>query len=326
MDEKKDFLKGYHEGLMDNLNHISDDLLKAKWFFLATIAAIGTAYFKIFKSDKENWFAFIAVCLIGNIIFWLLSEYTLSHAFLFRFIQSKLAKIENDFKEKSKDPATKEYFLFEDNEKKRRFGTDYFIPDQFIPIYWASSWLIIINAIIATALLRRENIPLNIVNENLYINSWTRILILLFLSMPFIWKLWTYHCYKLSKFIKENCNFKIVTCKEGKCNDYFELPQKNVWIGLIIALIGLIINLIFPDKRIVHLLIILGLIISFFLVIIGFIIHLSKTIIRLDLPRLNSFFAQLFTPEIVYDSSDVVCVRFYEKWFYRVCAVLYNIT
>ena len=46
---KLEFFSDYHKSLADNRNHISDDLLKAKWFFLAAIAAIGTAYIKIGK-------------------------------------------------------------------------------------------------------------------------------------------------------------------------------------------------------------------------------------------------------------------------------------
>ena len=103
------FYRDYHKSLTDNLNHISDDLLKAKWFFLAAIAAVGIAYEKILSilaNHTQIWFGFVAVCLVGNIIFWLISEYTLSHAFLFRFIQSKLAKIEQVFNTpgKIKDP------------------------------------------------------------------------------------------------------------------------------------------------------------------------------------------------------------------------------
>jgi hypothetical protein len=144
MCDKKEYYISVHASMTENLNRISGDLLQAKWFFLASIAAIGTAYVKfvdeaMIKAGLQHVGIFIT-CLIGNIIFWFLSEYTLSHAFLFRFVQSKLAEVEKASGEKGnvKNPSDESYFLANDNGEKR-LSIDFFIPDQFVPIYWASS-------------------------------------------------------------------------------------------------------------------------------------------------------------------------------------------
>lgn len=96
---KVDLLVDDHNKMVENLNKISDDLLKAKWNFLASISAIGLAYKYVL--DKYIWdlhkeYLFFVICLIGNLIFWMLSEYAISHGFLFRYIQAKAAKIEKE--------------------------------------------------------------------------------------------------------------------------------------------------------------------------------------------------------------------------------------
>ena len=350
------FLTEQHKTLTDNLNHISGDLLRAKWFFLATIAAVGTAYIKIISSTKVvwgstllcgfgqitesvegNWFALIIVCLIGNIIFWLISEYALSHAFLFRFIQSKLAKIEKDFDTPgtSKDPSELSYFIKE-NRGKIFPETDYIIPDQFVPIYWASSWLILINTLVMMAFVPDKTIPMNIIPVFIKINNWTRFLFFLFLSMPFIWKLWTYHCYKLNKFINEHCNFKIKYCPRSfKINifkkfedDFFALPQLQSLFGIVMALLILIIYCFYQEEFFIKLAV-LFLLIAFWPVIFGFIIHFFRTIIRVDLPKLRGLL--FFTPELKLIDGKVP-IYYLEKnsrfshTLKHILAVLYTIT
>jgi hypothetical protein len=79
---------------IENINRISDDLLKAKWYFLASLSAIGLAYTYTAKSHwtirailddffnytlKVNvnpsnikipdYIQILLICIIGNIIF-----------------------------------------------------------------------------------------------------------------------------------------------------------------------------------------------------------------------------------------------------------------
>lgn len=314
-----DFFSEYHKSLTDNLNHISDDLLKAKWFFLATIAALGTAYIKIAElpDNKQFWFGFVAVCLIGNIIFWLISEYTLSHAFLFRFIQSKLAKIEQafDVSGKIKDPTTEEYFI-----KDNRLEIDYIIPDQFVPIYRASTWLIIINTIIAMSLdpMNDINVFIAYLRIDFEMDIWKRALIYLTISLPLIWKLWTYYCYKIDKFINENCKFEIVRRKNKKHCPYFVFP---IWPSLIGASLGILAYIIFNRGSDIGMckLLTSGLVGYFWPVMAGLIINILRTLFRL-----NSLLRMLriFTPLVKKNGATYVI----EARCFRILAVLYNIT
>jgi len=315
---KLEFFSDYHKSLTDNLNHISDDLLKAKWFFLAAIAAVGTAYIKLVETtNPQIWFGFIAICLIGNMIFWLISEYTLSHAFLFRFIQSKLAKIEQlfDVPGKIKDPTSLEYFIKDD-----RLGIDYIIPDQFVPIYWGSTWLIIINTIVAMTLdpVTDKDLFIAYLKVNFTLDIWKRALIYLIISLPLIWKLWTYYCYKIDKFINENCSFEIVIRKKKKYRGYFVFP---VWPSLIGALLGVLAYIIFvksSDLKVIQL-ITIGLVFYFWPVIAGLFINILRTFFRL-----NAFLQALriFTPSV--KEEGVTYVVGYR--FTRILAMLYNIT
>lgn len=203
MKKREEFLISSHESNVENLNCISDDLLKVKWYFLATIASIGIAYYYILKEISlclRNDAIYITF-LIGNIIIFLISEYILSHGFLFRFIQSKIASIEEEYGQKPKNPANVDYFLIASKRKPfMRLNYDYFIPDQFVPIYWATIWAIILNTI--SGLLLINNINKNNLNDSdiyLFIST----------ALFMITKIWLYHLYKINKFVNENSNIKI---------------------------------------------------------------------------------------------------------------------
>ena len=45
--QNEKFLSAYHQSLTDDINHISVEFMKAKWFFLATIGAAGIAYWNL---------------------------------------------------------------------------------------------------------------------------------------------------------------------------------------------------------------------------------------------------------------------------------------
>jgi len=173
------FLVKEFEILTGNLNYISNDLLKAKWYFLATLAALGLGYKYILElnnnifSPEQFPFLLVIIFITGDVVLWLIGEYILSRGFLFRYIQSKLAEIEkaeiehylyykniiidSRSKELVKDPRKRDNFLFKDKDgekeskdgKKERLFFDFFIPDQFIPLYWASIWEILINGLSA---------------------------------------------------------------------------------------------------------------------------------------------------------------------------------
>jgi ABC-type Co2+ transport system permease subunit len=344
MDEAKriKFFANYHESLNDNLNHISDDLLRAKWFFLATIAALGTAYIKIYDSQSlHNKWSFWLICLVGNIIFWLLSEYTLSHAFLFRFIQARLAKIEKMFKDstgdrnsikvaiKIKDPTDDETFI-----KNNRLFNDYFIPDQFLPIYWASTWLIIINSIICfllcsisanSKLTGNVFVAKGFLFYSIFSNSKSIIfdhpLFYTLISVPFIWKLWTYYVYKLDKFIKENCTFKIIFNIQ---DPYFKFPFLQSIIpccSAFIIYLGIIwLTTITFDFKDISLLLIIA---YFWPVLAGLVIHFLRTILRVNLTW--KIFGKLFTPAVSKNEYTGDYKVLLSPWL-RLFSVLYTIT
>lgn len=235
---KKKFYSSFHENLTGNINKISDGLLRAQWFSLATIAAIGTAYMNLVNSIKcmeLKAFGYLIVCLSGNVIFWLISEYALSHGFLFRWMQYRLAKIEKIFDLSGiKNPSEEKYFIIKNKlTNQLELRTDYFIPDQFVPIYWASTWFIVINTIISCFLNYR--------NDYLICHKWVWVLYILF-SLPLIWKTWRYHCYKLNKFIEDEeiCNFKIIH-NNSSIDNFYKFPMETEPYGALFFLdIGLV--------------------------------------------------------------------------------------
>ncbi|MCX5808524.1 MAG: hypothetical protein NTX36_04005 [Proteobacteria bacterium] len=282
-----------HKGLTDDLNHISDDLLKAKWFFLASIAALGTAYLKICDSgclavDQKMWALWIdqkmwalwIVCLVGNVIFWLICEYALSHAFLFRFVQGQLANIETLFGTLGtiKDPTqARNYINFETD----RLKIDFVIPDQFVPIYWASIWLMLINSSASFFLLWRSFYPCQ---DQLFMFGWLHMAV----TFPLIWKLWTYHAYKIDKFLREICKLVFVRgdlgyIDEGSLNThlYFKFPTLPSVVALLVAMA---FCLLIYGRSSPHKFVFWGLCAYFFLVPLGIVVHVLRTILTLEIP------------------------------------------
>ena len=241
-----------HNILVENLNRISDDLLKVKWYFLASISAIGLAYSYVLKDNwsiSGNMFEFIEyyfdlkfiatpfnqsnnsykifiICIIANIIFWLINEYALSHGFLFRYIQAKASKKEKYFNsiyyygrnnlyndKLIKDPTDKAMFL---NTNDKELKVDYFIPNQFIPIYWATIWIILINSIFSISIIDNDCEHLK------YVIS--------IFVLTLIFKIIAYHIYKINKFITTLSIYNIfVSGKKG--HDYFyKLPQRKDYL------------------------------------------------------------------------------------------------
>lgn len=228
---KTNFFISEHSILINNLNKISDDLLKSKWYFLASLATLGLSYSYIFKVDyifpicRQN-LVFI-VCVIGDIIFWLISEYVISHAFLFRYIQAKASQKEryfyyNIFDTKFiKNPSSiSQFVVFGDNDNPDRLNIDYFIPDQFLPIYWASIWIILVNTAFAYLVLD-------------YYNSYHLKFILIIISLILIIKLLCYIIYKINKFISSFCDFEIKIEKYHKRKDdvyFYSIPKSDEYL------------------------------------------------------------------------------------------------
>lgn len=252
LDKKLDFLSKDHESMIENLNRISDDLKKAKWYFLATMSAIGLAYEYAYSSYNFNGishkeYIFGGICLAGNIIFWMISEYILSHGFLFRYIQSRAAEIErlaysgvsSSLSGKfAKDPTEENKFVIYKDDKRLSgwLFFDYLLPDQFLPIYWASLWIVIINTIsglcFSFSIMKKDFERLEF--------------LFLVISLPLIWKLWHYHIHRLKQFVDVNCKFRI---RLSSCNNvFFEFPFRPM-TGLLygVFLIG-VINLIWFVK------------------------------------------------------------------------------
>ena len=161
---KEKYFRQSHKIYINNLNHISKDLIKAKWLFLASIGSIGLGYhYAINEPAHLNYIIIISLFTFGNLISWLIGEYILSHGFLFRFIQTKIAKAEKYYGELTNDPSHEDYFFIEmGNSGQRKLSLRYFIPDQFVPLYWASVWSIILNTILALTLIKQVKCELPI--------------------------------------------------------------------------------------------------------------------------------------------------------------------
>jgi len=324
---KLDFDTEHHKNLINNLNKISDDLLRAKWFFLATMGALGAAYLKVYDLNSieiKKW-AFILIGLSGNITFWLLSEYSVSHAFLFRYIQSRMAIIERSFKteingnrENIKDPAEKKMFI-----KNNRLEADYLIPDQFLPIYWASIWMMIINTI-TVALLIKGSANLD---NNKKIDFITYFMTYSLICVPLIWKLWTYYVYKLNKFIKENSKFKIIMCCnsiKNKNRDFFSFPMWEIFlIGIFFIFYFILCKYIFFENATIdnYLMILIILNLFFWPVYIGIIIQFFKIILRLDFHNCRVV-RKIFIPEVKKVNSNYLVNQ---NVVFQILTILYNI-
>ncbi len=267
-DKSGEFLISEHKSLLDDLNKISDDLLKAKWHFIVAISAIALAYKFIIEDFKrltnfgtfpligdynfssaltslhidgnEVYFAF-AICVVGNIILWLLSEYILSHGFLFRYIQGRAAVIEKIFnsgdnnlkvfKDKYQnlihDSFVKEEYIGLNN----KLDPDLVIPDQFGPLYWASIWLMVLNSIFGFFVVHHF---FELDQSTLSANWEFSFPIFILTSAFFVKKLLHYYLWKTRKLF-EKSGFIIYT-NEG--DDYLKYPK---WVDCCIGVICLCI-------------------------------------------------------------------------------------
>ncbi|WP_456325269.1 hypothetical protein [Desulfonauticus submarinus] len=169
-----------------SFNRIGDDLLKAKWYFLAILTALGVAYRYVF-CEPLPFISLLVVGALGNIVFWMLGEYIVSQGFLFRYLQTKTISIIKD----------------------GCLSLDYILPDQFMPLYWASLWAIILNT--GTAIYLYTTTPD------------LPIFIFLCFSLFLIWKLLSYHLYKIRQFLTKTISLKLVpACAEEK--NFFRFP------------------------------------------------------------------------------------------------------
>jgi len=280
----KKFLIKAHTIYVTNLNHISDDLLKVKYYFLLTISAIGFGYYYLSKLnislDKSYPIIIYLICLLGNIIFWLISEYSLSHGFLFRYLQARIAKAELFFNQELINIPNKEDFFMRKNEhslvRKSNHGDyfykDHIIPDQFVPIYWASIWTILLNLALSTTLTYGH--------ENF---SFIWFYITYFISFLFIFKIFAYYIYKVRHFIKNTCDFDIILISR-KCQnkiDFFELPHGLFCIFqviIVIIVLLFIINTYLSDNYNLKKMV-LSLVVVFWFPLFGIILHILKFIL-----------------------------------------------
>lgn len=334
--ENDTFYIEHHRGLTDDLNQISNGLKRANWLFLASIAAIGTAYAKIYSAvaicSEQKFWATWAVCLVGNIVFWLITEYALSHGFLFRFIQSQLARIETkfggpEFGLRVKDPTDHKEFIEEMEDKKLRIRHEQILPDQFVPIYWASTWLILINSAISFCM------EFSYEHYSLPKSLWLNIVI----SAPLIWKLWTYYGYKIDKFLHEHCHLEFVVPAKRlwRCNlwprneHYFTFPVIPSLVGLASATILYDITCIPFTSAVVdwNWFMFWASVGYFFPVPLGIFLHVLHTILRLDLhkmPILRGFGAPQINKGGCNKNNDKVYTL--KQWpCFRILTVLYRI-
>ncbi|MFZ5452214.1 MAG: hypothetical protein ACOZF2_10160 [Thermodesulfobacteriota bacterium] len=308
--------------LIENMNKISENLLKAKWYFLAALASFGFTYSYIFQqqvklikiegnqlrlergielSSSMLTIAIFVAFFLGNIVFWLISKYCLSHGFLYRIIQAKAAKKEIFFSKKLsdinenekerkenekerkrwiKDPSEKDHFYREIDERKDKNGIlkDYFLPDQFYPIFWMSLWAIIANSMLTIILL----IEYKLIDNNIYY-----FILVGTPSMLMIFNLFSYLIDKINRYINSYCKFEINIAYHNEPVPFYSLPvfvsKHRILSGFLISFILIsliIISLMFFS---INLCLLLELTIFFFIFffwipLFGIIIHLWKFI------------------------------------------------
>jgi hypothetical protein len=281
--QKTKFFIAEHSILINNLNKISDDLLKSKWHFLASIATLGLSYSFIFNTDYNfpimtQQLVFI-MCIIGDIIFWLISEYVISHAFLFRYIQAKAAQKEYYFyysvfnNKFIRDPSSiKQFVIFDYNNNPIYLNIDYIIPDQFLPIYWASIWLILINTAFACLAIGQYNYHFNF--------------ILIIISLILILKLFCYVIYKINKFIDSFCDFKVKIniCYKNEYSFFYSIPKFNEYLitGLWLSLSVIFILSCFYELELHNILYIIFIITFFWMPILGLISHFWRYLFQIS--------------------------------------------
>lgn len=334
--EKKEFLTEDYKSMVENLNKISYDLLKVKWYFLATISALGVAYIKFITVDSNsilsNSVAFIVICLVGNIIFWLICEYVIAHGFLFRLIQQRQAIIAEKFyscfnnKQRNiliRNPCDKKI------KENDRLVFDKILPDQFLPTYWASIWFIFLNTVVSCYLQYKYAVT---------IHPWYypfNILTLIFISSQFIMKIWNYYLFKTKTMFENNCGIKL-EFKEKDTKDQKDFIPKQLinykicsfscFLGVIsyLFLISIIILYIFPDidllSRIKGLsicwLIIIGLLISW-PIILGLCVYVLTNFIFFD--HSDSKFLH---PIVEISGNETVYIKEHLSRFRHLCCLL----
>jgi hypothetical protein len=207
------FIIQEHSAMLNNLNQISGQIKGFYWYFLASIGALGIGYKTILAGDikglclEQQAGFIITICLISNIVFWLIGEYAVSHGFLYRFIQAKVARAQkkawnSDFL--TKDSAAPRKYIRKGDDGSHSFYIDNLLPDQFVPIYFAATWMIYLNGVVAILILWQV----------IFINIWMIISIILF-CLPFILKLWIYRIHKAKKMF-ETFNIESISNKNKK--------------------------------------------------------------------------------------------------------------
>ena len=274
-----EFLTSEHKSMLDDMNHISNQLKGFYWYLLATIGSLGIAYkcalgvltsteitsnqnviatlHSSSPSPDNKLIIVMLICFIGNLILWTICEYAISHGFLFRFIQTKTAKIEQLFNENTfchfisnplitlkktlRDPSLKEQYFKDCSECKYKHEKkcqenetclliDHLLPDQFIPIYWGCLMLLFTNMVVLTFILSiYSSADSNFIKNGDDALYWAGAL-----SFPFIWKILTYYMYKTEKFISSTCEFKIL---QNNIDSFFRI---DIWFKAILIIIAFI--------------------------------------------------------------------------------------
>lgn len=235
--QERELTKVALDNLMKDLNQIGNHLLRFYWYILVTISTLGVAYLTIIfraNSKIESEMSLILmtfICITGNMVLWLIAEYAISNGFLFRYVQVRIAEIEEKFitnRKLIKDPCSIENFY---NKETNQLIIDKFLPDQFIPILKMSFLLQFLNTLFCI--------------YNIYLKSSNEYLIFLcimgalgsFLVIQL--KINTYHIYKLNKFIKSFCEFKIISGKDNILlfNNTYVGREKNKFKICILSLV-----------------------------------------------------------------------------------------
>ncbi|GEM_PF-2502121 len=211
-----------------NLIELNAHLLKIKWYLLVVLAALGTAYYKLEITCFPGW-TYIPVAFLGNAVFWIIAEYLISQAFTYRCFEFKIAKIEKSDCPLKLHPI-KLFVECNCKNKKGKFKLDYFLPDQYLALYWISILAMLVNTVVIGSFVFKKTILDN--TKHCFPKDVLVALLICFLvasCLYFIWKIFLYSVYKCRLFFEEVAGIFIKT-ESDPDHSFFEFPVTSSFI------------------------------------------------------------------------------------------------
>ncbi len=219
-----------------NLIELNAHLLKIKWYLLVVLAALGTAYYKLEITCFPGW-TYIPVAFLGNAVFWIIAEYLISQAFTYRCFEFKIAKIEKSDCPLKLHPI-KLFVECNCKNKKGKLKLDYFLPDQYLALYWISIWAMLVNTVVIGWFVFKKT------QKDVLVA-----LLICFLvasCLYFIWKIFLYSVYKCRLFFEEVAGIFIKTESDPDYSffEHYTEPSVRVILMLISIILLTILTII----------------------------------------------------------------------------------